>query len=405
MLTPTKSLKLSSAILLLSAIVPLTPAKSQDSIKIAVTLPITGTYTVYSEPALRAINAWADQINATGGLLHRHVEFLVYDNAASPATAATIYRRLIESQKPDFTIAGFGAAVVAPGISAFKRSGGVLMGLAAGKVTTEPSPRYFNVSPTAPPSVESLTDGFFDVAVQQKPAPSSVAILAARAELSEKTAEGARQNVKKYGLKVVFDAQYSPTTSDFTAMVRQAQQSYPDLVVICSYPLDSEAIVKAVSEAEFKPMMIGGAMLGLQAATIKERLGSLLNGFTNFETAIPSRRQMFGTYSKLIDKLGSAFETQYAGWAFASLEVIEQAVRATETLNPENVSAYIHSHLFHTVVGDVRFAGDGDLLQDRIFLVQYRGVSPGAPVQETQTVLSPAAYKTGNLIYPFGAAR
>ena len=37
-------------------------------------------------------------------------------------------------------------------------------------------------------------------------------------------------------------------------------------------------MVKAVNEVGFKPKMIGGAMVGLQATVFKNQLGPLLNG-------------------------------------------------------------------------------------------------------------------------------
>ena len=59
---------------------------------------------------------------------------------------------------------------------------------------------------------------------------------------------------------------------------------------VCSYPLDSVGMVKAVNEVGFKPKMIGGAMVGLQATAFKNQLGPLLNGIVNYETWVPRRR-------------------------------------------------------------------------------------------------------------------
>ena len=48
-------------------------------------------------------------------------------------------------------------------------------------------------------------------------------------------------------------------------------------------------MVRAVNEIGFKPKMIGGAMVGLQATAIKTQLGPLLNGWINYETWVPSK--------------------------------------------------------------------------------------------------------------------
>ena len=61
---------------------------------------------------------------------------------------------------------------------------------------------------------------------------------------------------------------------------------------VCSYPLNSVGMVKAVNEIGFKPKMIGGAMVGLQATVFKTQLGPLLNGWINYETWVPSDKML-----------------------------------------------------------------------------------------------------------------
>ena len=98
-------------------------------------------------------------------------------------------------------------------------------------------------------------------------------LVAADAEFSNNACEGARENAKKYGFKVVYDKTYPPSTTDFTPIVRAVQAANPDIVVVCSYPLDSVGMLKAVNEVGYKPKMIGGAMVGLQATVFKNQLG------------------------------------------------------------------------------------------------------------------------------------
>src|SRR5256885_492820 len=63
-------------------------------------------------------------------------------------------------------------------------------------------------------------------------------------------------------------------------------------VSIGSYPLDSVGMVRAVNEANYKPKLIGGAMVGLQATVFKTQLGPLLNGWVNYETWVPSDKML-----------------------------------------------------------------------------------------------------------------
>jgi len=130
--------------------------------------------------------------------------------------------------------------------------------------------KFFAMIPSGPDPKPSFTVGFFEAAVAQNPKPQTVAFVAADQEFSKNACDGAKENAKKHGLKTVYDRAYPPSTTDFSPVVRAIQAANPDIVAVCSYPLDSVGLVKAVNEINFKPKMIGGAMVGLQATGIQE---------------------------------------------------------------------------------------------------------------------------------------
>src|SRR5207244_7617707 len=75
-------------------------------------------------------------------------------------------------------------------------------------------PKFFAMIPSGPDPKPSFTEGFFEVARQQK--AQTVALIASDQEFSRNACDGARDNAKKHGLKVVYDKTYPPTTTDFT---------------------------------------------------------------------------------------------------------------------------------------------------------------------------------------------
>src|SRR5438270_1211736 len=162
-------------------------------------------------------------------------------------------------------------------------------------------PNYFAMIPSGPLPKPSFTKGFFDVALAQDPKPRTVAITAADAEFSVNASDGARENAKAAGLNIVYDKRYPPASTDFAPIVRAVAATNPDIVIICSYPPDSVGMVKAVNEIGFKPKMIGGGMVGLQATAIKTQLGPLLNGFVNYDFWLPVPKMDFPGVADLIN--------------------------------------------------------------------------------------------------------
>ena len=89
--------------------------------------------------------------------------------------------------------------------------------------------------------------------------------------------------------------------------------------------------------------------------------------------------------------------------------MLAQAVTATKSLDHDKLAAYLHSHTFQTVVGEIGFGKDGEWSSTRQFLTQFQNVEPNNLDQfragSKQPVLWPAEYKTGEMIYPYENAR
>jgi len=85
--------------------------------------------------------------------------------------------------------------------------------------------------------------------------------------------------------------------------------------------------------------------------------------------------------------------------------VLEQAVNATKGFDQGKLAAYMHQATFKTVVGDVKFAKNGEWAKSRVLMVQFRDVQPNNLEQFAgpgkRIVLYPKAWKSGDIVYPF----
>jgi branched-chain amino acid transport system substrate-binding protein len=263
-------------VLVLAAMVAV-PATAQDKqpIKIGFGIAETGPLGPNGKSALLAMEIWVEETNAKGGLLGRPVQLIHYDDQSNPSTVPGIYTKLLDVDKVDVIVGGYGTNMLAPAMPIVMQRKKAFLGLYGLGVNTDfKYDRYFAMIPSGPEPKTSFTKGFFDTAMEQNPKPTTVAIVAADAEFSKNASDGARENAKKAGLKVVYDKSYPPSTTDFAPIVRAIQATNADLVVICSYPLDSVGMVQAVNEAGLKPKMIGGAMVGLQSTVFKTKTRS-----------------------------------------------------------------------------------------------------------------------------------
>jgi branched-chain amino acid transport system substrate-binding protein len=400
--------------LALGAASPFTLAQSKEPIKIGFSMALTGGLAGAGKGALIAMEIWRDDTNKKGGLLGRPVQLVYYDDATQSANVPGIYTKLLEVDKVDLVVSGYGTNLIAPAMPIVMRKKLVfpsLFGLAANEKFNYD--RYFQIMPAGPEPLTDWSAGFFQLAAEQKPKPTSIAIVAADAEFALNAALGARANAKKAGLKIVYDKTYPPTTTDFTPIMRAIQATNPDIVYVGSYPPDSVGIVKAASEIGLKTKLFGGGMVGLQFAMIQKNLGPLLNGVVNYDFWVPEPTLNFTGVKEFLAKYQEAAKDKGVDpyghylppYAYAYLQVLGQAVEATKGLDHGKLAEHMRKTTYDTVVGKVKFGKNGEWAQSRVLMVQFRDVQKDNLEQFAgpgkRLVLMPKAWKSGEIVFPY----
>ena len=416
--TLTSALAAAAVVTALAGLAGGAAAQSGEPIKIGFSMAMTGGLAANGKSALLAQKIWEEDVNAKGGLLGRPVKLIYYDDQSNPSTVPGIYTKLLDVDKVDLIIGPYATAQMAPAMPIVIQRNKVFVTLLGLAVNEEfKYPNYFAMIPSGPNAKSAFTKGFFDLAAAQNPKPQTVAIVAADQEFSRNASDGARENAKTAGLKVVYDRTYPPTTTDFAPIVRAIQATNPDLLVICSYPPDSVGMVRAINEIGFKPKMMGGGMVGLQATALKAQLGPMLNGLVNYDFWLPVPKMQFAGVNELIKKYQArataegvdALGYYMAPFGYAQLQVLQQAIEVTKSLDDKKLADYIRANTFKTVAGDVKFGKDGEWAQSRVLQIQFHDVKSNDVEQframNTQTVVAPDEYKSGNVIYPYEKAK
>jgi len=399
-----------------AAVAPTAPP-SGPPVRIGMALVQSGPVAAQGKEILLATKIWQEDINVRGGLLGRPVDIIAHDDEGNPYNVEGLYSRLLDIDKVDFVVSGWPTFLALPAMPAVMKRNKVFLGLLALEANKEANyPRYFSISPTGPTLRSVLTRGFFDVAMAQSPKPQSVAISATDELACGDVTEGARDQARAAGLPVVYDDTFAASTTDFAPVVRAFAEKNPDLVVVCMFGGDSVRFVRAFNQQSFRPKLIGGVIQGLRITDVKRRLGPLLNGWINFEYWVPAPKLQVAGINTLLTRYRSRARTegaqplghQLAVWGYARMQVLQQAVEATKSLDDNRLADYIRGATFNTVVGEFRFGDRGEWAEPRILQVQFQHLRTNDIEQfrdpRTQVVIDPPAYKSGNLIYPFSDA-
>ncbi len=389
-------------------------AQSTQPIRIGFSIAQTGPLSAAGKSGLLALQIWRDDVNARGGLLARQVELVVYDDQGNPSLTPGIYSKLIDVDKVDLLIAPYATNPTASIMPLVKQRDLLLMGNFALDANAQiRHDKYFNNQPWSSARDSALP--YLDLCKRLN--AKSIAILAADAEFAQNMANGVRAELSTHGLQAAYDQNYPPNTVDFSSMLRAIRAKKPDAVFIASYPAESSAIIRGLSELGVgdSVKIFGGGMVGLQYASIMESLGSQLNGVVNYNSWAPEKTMDFPGVRDFIaryqgkakpanvDPLGFYLPP----YAYAIGEMLAQAVTATKSLDHKLLAKYLHNHEMKTIVGGIRYGATGEWANPRMIYVQFRGIADKDLDQFRQSgkqvIVAPDAFKTGEPM-PFNQA-
>lgn len=383
-------------------------------LKIGMGMGLTGSVAANGKAALLAMQIWAEDVNARGGLLNRQVELVYYDDQSNGSLVPGIYTKLLDVDKVDLIVSGYGTNFIAPALPVAMRRRMVLMSLFGTNSNAQfKYDRYFEIKPNGADPAVDLTAGFFDVVASAKPRPTSIALVGVDNEYGAMVLQGARANARKHGFKVVYDKTYPPNTTNFSPMLGSVAATAPDAVFVASFPPDTVGIVRAAHEVNLRTTVFGGGMVGLQYAAVKQQLGNLMNGLVSPEMYVPEPTLSFkgieaflSKYQPRAEKLGVDPLGYYVPpFAYAMMEILGQAVEKTGGTDQKMLADYIHATRFDTVVGSVKFGANGEWEKGRTLWSQYHSVQGNGIDQFKRAgrvhILAPAEFKSGDLRYPY----
>jgi branched-chain amino acid transport system substrate-binding protein len=322
------------------------------SIKIGYSLSLTGAFEAFGQSAFLAHKIWEENVNKKGGLLGRRVELVCMDDKSNAHEAAHIYKELLDVEKVDVVIGGYGSAstsMVIPMMAERQKFFVALMSKINGVANC------FSMIPTEAKPNTALTESFFKSLSKN----SSVAIIAADSDCTKNSVAGARENIVKNSHRLIFEYNYSLSTPDFSTLAEELRALRPNVVYIAAYASDSLGIIKAINDIGFQPKKIG--------ASVVQHLG-LKNMYCGLDEIM--EQYLSRTSSIEEDTLGYCMAPQ----AYAQLQIVEQAIKATNSLNDLKLIGHTREAVFKTVLGDLKFDRNGECAAPEMLQVQYHKI-------------------------------
>ena len=162
-------------------------------------------------------------MNDKGGLLGRKVEFVVYDDQSTPATAVRLYEKLITEDKVDAVMGPYSSPITEAVANVTEKYKKVMVAPLAATTSIFKKGRKYIFMVISP--AEVYLDGLIDMAAKR--GLKTVAIINEDTLFTKASATGTAEVAKKRGMQVVFQEAYPKGNTDFSAAARQDQGAQP----------------------------------------------------------------------------------------------------------------------------------------------------------------------------------
>ena len=345
----------------------------QDTIKIGVILPLTGSQAAFGEALKNGYFIALDEINAKGGVLGKKVELDTYDDQSKPEHAVLGVSKLVDQDRVTILLGSFSSESTMAMIPAVtQRQVPLIIPIAlADNLLDSNSSWIFRVGASSADYARA-TVAF----LKDNGGPKTMAIVYENTNFGQSSMKAMTTAAPAAGMKLVAVEPYEAKSPDYRAVLQRVKRSNPEAIYFCSYLLDATTLMRQSQEIDLNPKYYTSAGTGFAIAEFPTSKGAGKNAEYTFAVMqwLPSARwagsREFDTeYSRRY----SAHPTHHPMSAYASLQVAARAISDARSLDSAKIRDAVRNiNLRMTTFGPIKFDASGQN-QHPLMITQVQG--------------------------------
>jgi len=343
----------------------LTGAVAAQTIKIGASAPKSGPLAAGSEVThWPSIRLWVHDVNERGGIdvggTKMPVELIEYDDRTSGEEAIKNYQRLATVDNVDFVAApystGFNIAA-APIIAqhGYPQLGATAVGDGFEALAAQ-WPNSFWLLGSSKAFAEDLA-GVLAAMRDKGQIGNRVAVVNVADAFGIELMAAGKPALEAAGFEIVYETSYPLDQQDFAPIIQGAQAADPDAFVGFSYPADTFGLS---AQAKIADLDVGAFYVGVATAfpAYLGANGAAANGVLGAGGINPDAPGMAEWRARHKEVTGSDADFWASAMTYASMEMLEQAITATGSLDKAAVIENLKTMTFDTVMGEMNLAGN-----------------------------------------------
>ncbi len=351
-----------SAITLLTITACATSAMAQETIKIGVSEPLTGSVAASGTYVSNGARIAADQINSKGGILGKKIELIIEDNKSNPREAVNTAEKLILRDKVTVMMGAWGSTFTLATMPKLMEYGVpmVVETASSTKITTAGNPWVFRISPTSKMEAQA----FAEKLALFSPAIKKVDFLSVNNDWGLGAATEFKAMFAAKGIEIGRMETMAPDATDLSAQLAVLKQSGSDTLIVTSGVEQLTLSIRQAAEQRLPQRLItsGGSFPDPLIATPGPK--GYMSSHLLFFAPWAVERAKYPDVAKTFVDAWTARKYEFSGLTegfrgYDGMMTIIEAIKIAGKTDSESIRAALWKVNLRGVNGDIAFAKEG----------------------------------------------
>jgi branched-chain amino acid transport system substrate-binding protein len=351
-----------SSITLLAIAAHAAPSMAQETIKIGVSEPLTGSVAASGTYVTNGARIAADLVNSQGGVLGKKIELVVEDNKSNPREALNAAEKLILKDKVTVMMGAWGSTFTLATMPKLMEYGVpmVVETASSSKVTTAGNPWIFRISPTS--KMEALAFG--EKIAAFSPAIKKVDFLSVNNDWGLGAATEFKAMLATKGIEVGRMETMAPDATDLSAQLATLKQSGSDTLIVTSGVEQLTLAIRQAAEQRLPQRIITSGGSFPEPLLTSPGPKGYASQHLLFFAPWSIERAKYPDLAKIFVDAWTAKKYEFPGLTegfrgFDGILTIVEAIKVAGKTDSESIRSALWKVKLRGVNGDIAFAKEG----------------------------------------------
>ncbi|NUB26076.1 ABC transporter substrate-binding protein [Azospirillum brasilense] len=240
--------------LLLTGVAASVPAQAQDTVRIGLVQPLTGSVAYNGKSVVEGARLAVEDMNAAGGVLGKKIELIVEDGQCTPANSVNAVEKLVQKDKVVTLVGAFcssATAAIMPVAQKYKLP--LITGVSSkASLTEQGNPYFFRAAET-----DALMAEAFAKILANDLKLTKVAYIGVNDDWGRGGVEEFSRDLTALGVKTVLTEYFDHGATDFFTLLTKLRAAKPDGVFVAAETQDGSILVKQIREMGLDTKVFG----------------------------------------------------------------------------------------------------------------------------------------------------